>query len=823
MMITTHLRNLLTAVICIFAGATAQAQFTGGVEQYPTSDYSQKAVKFSLTEVATQVGTDAATLAEAYNAWLGAEAPEENLFFLVAADGTLSSEYSANGNGFYITSEGAWGQWARDDAALAGTWFASATADAANDVFAIYVGQYPDTLKVGDKVSAKFALVYSGKQATFEVSLSVIAKPEIPAPTTLVEKDLNIVGEKEIVVEQFPRSGYDSDAVQLEIGDAVAKLGFESADLLADVLGDVLYCTQYNTGDIEEGGGLKMDELTNQSSAGAPGFWLHAVQDENGEETGECARAPYEGTDKFFVETFSFNAETGILTCKLGQMPSLLKANEQWWVNVYLLRGDKAYRMKYTLKINEREQGNGVEGMTKVGEDVINAEIWPDPTNYTHVDIHPDVDAIAAALGCEVGDFGMQALDDTDNWGGTTANNGGFWFSQAGTVVGYGSNSYFFIEPATANDYSLLHLGQYPGRISIGEEYSTKLYFVNGEKYFELTVNMKVVPEKVVDGLFKEVARRSLTFQQVPTSGYEWTYGIDMPTDFINETLGTNGWVVYGMATLDSEGNEREGNAKYTKNYSITETPGFWLDKDGRNSGWNSSAIFGISAGGRENGKFNLIQFPERCFVGDSYKTKLFFVNEETCKMVTINFTYNIVEEVVDYENVGTEDIVIPVSIDDCDIDFDLATPAAALGLSVDDLVDDYGKYLYGMNEGGIFSGGMSCGDGLGFNKEGFLDMINGVVYFSIGKVGDKGVLTAYSPEEVPADFRLDVQFCFQAEGKQYVYNAKIVSKEAFDSGVRDIATSHKNAGKVFDVSGREVVKPVGGLYIINGKKFVVK
>ena len=101
--------------------------------------------------------------------------------------------------------------------------------------------------------------------------------------------------------------------------------------------------------------------------------------------------------------------------------------------------------------------------------------------------------------------------------------------------------------------------------------------------------------------------------------------------------------------------------------------------------------------------------------------------------------------------------------------------------------------------------------------------MINGVVYFSIGKVGDKGVLTAYSPEEVPADFRLDVQFCFQAEGKQYVYNAKIVSKEAFDSGVRDIATNHKNAGKVFDVSGREVVKPVGGLYIINGKKFVVK
>ena len=818
MMITTHLRNLLTAVICIFAGATAQAQFTGGVEQYPTSDYSQKAVKFSLTEVATQVGTDAATLAEAYNAWLGAEAPEENLFFLVAADGTLSSEYSANGNGFYITSEGAWGQWARDDAALAGTWFASATADAANDVFAIYVGQYPDTLKVGDKVSAKFALVYSGKQATFEVSLSVIAKPEIPAPTTLVEKDLNIVGEKEIVVEQFPRSGYDSDAVQLEIGDAVAKLGFESADLLADVLGDVLYCTQYNTGDIEEGGGLKMDELTNQSSAGAPGFWLHAVQDENGEETGECARAPYEGTDKFFVETFSFNAETGILTCKLGQMPSLLKANEQWWVNVYLLRGDKAYRMKYTLKINEREQGNGVEGMTKVGEDVINAEIWPDPTNYTHVDIHPDVDAIAAALGCEVGDFGMQALDDTDNWGGTTANNGGFWFSQAGTVVGYGSNSYFFIEPATANDYSLLHLGQYPGRISIGEEYSTKLYFVNGEKYFELTVNMKVVPEKVVDGLFKEVARRSLTFQQVPTSGYEWTYGIDMPTDFINETLGTNGWVVYGMATLDSEGNEREGNAKYSKSYTITESPGFWLNSEGRNAGWGDpDAKFGISAGGQQSGKFSMLQYPNRCSIGEVLKTQIYFVNEETAQMVTFNVTFNIVSEVVNYEEVGAEDVKIPISMaEDCSIELDFAPAAEALGVSVDDLTAEGSRYLKGMMAG-TYSEGVNIQTGLAFDATGECNS-QGDYYFWF----EDGKLFSGTNVDIPEDFLLPVQFAFNIDDKLYVYYATFVSTEIY-TGIKNVGTDVKADNRIFDISGRQVSKPTRGIYIQNGRKVVIK
>lgn len=817
-MITTHLRNLLTAVICIFAGATAQAQFTGGVEQYPTNDYRTKAVKFNLTEVATAVGTDAATLAEAFNAWQEAEEAEENLFFLVNADGTLNDAYSADGKGFYITSEGAAGVWARDDAATAGTWFASPSADAEAGEFAISVGQYPDTLVAGDKVSAKFALVYGGKQATFEVSLSVIAKPEIPAPTTLVEKDLNIVGEKEIVVEQFPRSGYDSDAVQLEIGDAVAKLGFESAEVLADVLGDVLYCTQYNEGDIEEGGGLKMAELTNQSSAGAPGFWLHAVQNEAGEETGECARAGYNGDDKFFVETFAFNAETGVLTCKLGQMPSLLKANEQWWVNVYLLRGDKAYRMKYTLKINEREQGSGVEGMNKVGEDVITAEIWPDPTNYTHVDIHPDVDAIAAALGCEVGDFGMQALDDTDNWGGTTANNGGFWFSQAGTVTGYGTNSYFFIEPATANDYSLLHLGQYPGRIEVGEEYSTKLYFVNGENYYELTVIMKVVPEKVIDGLFKEVARRSVTFQQEPTSGYEWTDGIDIPTDFINETLGTSDWVVYGMATLDADGNEREGNAKYSKSYTITESPGFWLNSDGRNAGWGDpDAKFGISAGGQQSGKFSVLQYPNRCSIGEVLKTQIYFVNEETAEMVTFNVMFNIVSEIINYDEVGAENVTLPVSMEkDCVIDFDLAPAAEALGVTVEELSAESSRYLKGL-AGGTYGEGVNIATGLGFDANGDCNS-QGDYFFYF----EDGKMYTGTSTDIPEDFLLPVQFAFNIDDKIYVYYANFVS-EAVYTGIKTVGNEAKADNRIFDISGRQVTKPTRGLYIQNGKKVVIK
>ncbi|MCR5132101.1 MAG: DUF4859 domain-containing protein [Prevotella sp.] len=813
------MRNLLTAVVCLFAGVSAQAQFTGGVEQYPTSDYRTKAVKFSLTEVATALGTDAATFAEAYTAFVAAEAPEANLLFLANPDGTLSDVYSANDKGFYITSEGAAGVWDQTDPATAGTWFASAAADAENDVFAFYVGQYPDTLKAGDKVTGNFVVKYNGQEAKFAVSLSVIAKPEIPAPTTLIEKDLNIVGEKSASIEQFPRTGYDADAVQIEATDLVEKLGFESGELLADVLGDVLYCTWYNSADVAEGGGLKKDSLTNTSTAGAPGFWLHAVQNENGEETGECSAAAYGGEDKFYIEAFAYNAETGVLSCNLGQYPGAMKANEQWYANVYVLRGDKAYKFTYNLKINEREQGSGTEGMNKMGEAEINCELWPDATNYTHVDVYPDVDAIAAALGCTTDNMSMQALDDSDNWATSTANNGGFWYNEVGRVVGYGTSSYWFIEPAVANDFSLLHVGQYPGRIAIDEKYSTVLYFVNGENYYAVTINMTVVPEKVVDGEFTEVASRTINIQQMPDNGYGWSEGVEIPTDFIEQNIGST-WVVYGLNTLDENGEERAGNAKYSKSYTITESPGFWLNSDGRNAGWGDpDAKFGISAGGQQSGKFSMIQYPNRCSIGEVLKTKIFFVNEETAEMVTFNFNYYIVESIVAKEVVGTTSVTCVVTPSEDAQEIDLAPVAEALGVTVDDLLSDDNEFLKGVTDG-QYSKGWKASLGINFDYSGKYDEYGDMYIYFDNSDGTK--LVSGSSDDVAEDFTADGEFCFDVDNKVYTFYVRFVSPEVAD-GINNIATDTKKNGAIYDLSGRQVKKPTRGLYIQNGKKFIVK
>ena len=816
-MITTHLRNLLTAVICIFAGATAQAQQSGTLD-LPVSDskFDSRPVEFSLSSVASSLDTDATTLAGALDAW---EMGTNDMFFLAdPEDATvLYNDYTQGSKGgFWVLNTGIPAGWGTEGL----TWYNTISWDVEEDLFVISIGQYPGVSEVGDVYKPHFVLKYNGKEVGFDVTINFVENTdpvyEIPEPATLIEKDLNIVGNAEVTVEQYPRTGYDSDNVKLELTDLAEKLGVEP-ELIAASMDKLLYATEYNSGDVEDGGGLKKDSLTNKFSAGEPGFWLRAVQNEQGEETGECSRAGYSSDDKFYVEAFAFDAETATLSCDLGQYPGSLKGGEKWYANIYLLYADKAYRVRYNLNLLEREQGSGTEGMNKVGEDVINCELSPDPSEYSFVPIHPDVDGIATALGCEVGAMSMQALDDTENWASPTAANQGFWFNSAGTVTAWGSSSYFYIENPTSMDYSTLNVGQYPGRLSIGEEYNTKLYFINGDNYYELSVALKIVEPKVIDDEFKEVARRSLNFQQIPDNTYAWTDGIEFGLDFVNETLGTSDWVVYGKAVLDEEGNEPEGNAKYVKNYTCTPYPGFWLNAEGRNCGWNDDAVFGITVGGRASREMAMIQYPNRCSIGDVLKTQVFLVNEETSEMVTYNISFSIVSEIVNYEEVGSQDVILPVSMEkDCVIDFDLAPAAEALGVTVEELSAESSRYLKGL-AGGTYGEGVNIATGLGFDANGDCNS-QGDYFFYF----EDGKMYTGTSTDIPEDFSLPVQFAFIIDDKIYVYYANFVS-EAVYTGIKTVGNEAKADNRIFDISGRQVTKPTRGLYIQNGKKVVIK
>ena len=811
---TTYLRNLLLAVVCLFAGMTAHAQFQGTYEEYVAKEWGDKGVDFKFTDVAAALSTDTTTLIAAFNSWFAQDSSDPNMFFLKVGD-ELSDNYTQGSKGgFWVNVDGAPQAWGNDNSAL--RWYNTIGWDVEYDVFFINIGQYPGQCLGGDVYTPQFVMKYGEKQVTFDLTIKIVERPtfEIPEPETLLEKQLNVVGEKETIVEQFPRGGYDSDPVRVFMADVLTALGIDNKDMVTESLDKLLFATEYNTGDVEAGGGMKKDSLTNNYTAGGIGWWVRPVQNENGEETGECSSAGWGDVDRFFVEQFAYDAENDSLICNLGQYPGSCKDDEQYFTYIYIVYGDKAYRLKYTLKLLTQEQGSGLSTYTKVGEETVTVTQEP-RDDYSATAVHPDVDAIAAALGCEVGAIGMVALDDKDNFANSTANNGGFWFSDAGTVVAWG-NGALFVEPTTANDYSTLNVGQHPNRnYQPGEESNAYLYFTNGTKYYAYTVALKIIEPQHVDYNFESVETRTFNVQALLDNDYTPNDLITIAPESIEAVLGTATPTLYGL-NIDSVAAVK---GTYSNAYSCDPKPGFWLNKDGRVSVWgDADARVGISW--IDNSTMRFFQHPNRNAIGEAFTTQLFLVNEETSKMITVNITLNFVESITEAEVVGSENIALPVGINETEIKMDLTKPAELLGVSVDELLSPNNYYLRGMTANGVYGSGVSADNGLSFDLDGGYNEY-GDIYFTIAKKGNDVVLTI-GGNEVEDEFKADAQFCFDVDGKQYVYYAKLLSPKGYEDGIENVTIDSKSHN-LYDLSGRQVQSPVRGLYIMNNKKFIVK
>ena len=815
-MITTHFKKLLAVVVCLLTGITAQAQFKGAAEQYPTKDYSAAIVKFSLTEVATALGTDTATLAKAYNTWQDAEAWEgENLFWLIGANDAATDQPTADGKGFWMTAEGeriAYGEGA--------IWYAFAVVDVESDAFSFHCGQMPEVMKAGDSAKGKFQLRYNSKSVDFEVTLNVIEKPtvEIPDPM-LLWKDLTIVDSLTQNINQKPRSGYDSDKVEVNLTEALVKLGLDGS-LLKDELAQFLFAKKATLEDASVGAQMS-DSLTNESSAGAPGFWLREVFTEDGDPTFECGRFGYDGDDAFYAEAFAFDAETGILSCNVGQMPNKLTGGNTYYTYIYVVYGDKAIKIRYNLVLEEVKLGT-LEDYTEAGTGTIRVEMEPQ-NNYNTKDFSIDMEGICTALGCNVGDIDdFFMLKTATEFAGKNQEGVGYWVDKSGSVIAWGENAMFYITPK-ADDFSKFGIGQYPGHMTAGDSVRAYVYFLANSKYYQLGIDLVIKEPKQVDGVFESVAQRAIEVQQVPGT-YVWTSGEEIPAAWVEEQLGTSDWVLYALDVLNEDGSEKEGNAKYTKAYTCDPNPGFWMDGEGHNVGWNKDATrVGITVAS-PSGKFSLMQHPGVA-LGDVFHFPIFLVNEDNGKMVTFNFTYSIVESVVQVEEVGKETLVVPVDKKGTTATLDLTKIVKALDTTVDELID--GNYLYGMTATGTYGGGVSVYDGLAFNMQGVTTLDDVAFYFEGApddETGNTLILSVYSNEEIADDFSAMGQMCFLVNGKRYVIELKFVSKNAYiNTGIDEAQVSVVKCQPIFDLQGRKVTKAQRGLYIQNGKKYLVK
>ena len=818
-MITTHFKKLMAVVVCLLTGLTAQAQLTATYEPYAAAEWgNEKAVNFKLSDVAQALETDTTTLAAALNSWTAEGSTDANMVFLTINDGLSDNYTQGSKGGFWVNNEGNPQGWSEDNSAL--RWFNMIGWSSADDLFAITIGQYPGQCVVGDTFNPKFVVKLGEKSATIEITINIIEKPAVTIPEPkLTWKELTIVDDITKDVEQKVRSGYDSDNVEVNLTEALAKLGISDATLVQDELRQLLFAKKAYVTEDEVMGAQLSDSLTNESSADGIGFWLRAISDEEGTETPECARFAYNGSDKFFMEAFAFNAETGILSCNLGQYPNNLKAGNTYYAYIYIVYGDKAIRIRYNLIVPEQQLGT-LADYEKAGESTMKVEMEP-MGSYDTKNFSIDIESICTALGCAVGevdDFYM--LDSDVDFAGKNQEGVGYWVSNEGSVINWGDAAMFYVTPK-ADDFSKLGIGQFPGHMNVGDSVRANLYFLANSKYYQLGIDLVIIEPKHGDVVFESVAQRTIEIQQVPVA-YSWTPGVEIPAEWVEQQIGTSDWVLYALAPLTEEGQEKEGNAKYSKSYTITESPGFWMDGEGHNIGWSANARVGVSIT-QPAGTFSLMQYQSDVNLGDVFKFPLFLVNEENGKMVTFNFTYSIVESVVQIEEVGSESIVLPVSEGGASTTIDLSKAAEALGITVDVLVE--GKYLQGMTADGTYGGGVSIYDGLSFDEKGASTMTESDIfmYFAIepDDNGQTGTLSTYGIGTVADDFTAMGVMCFLVEGKRYVYNVKFVSESAFTADIVETETQSSDA-TIYDLQGRVVDNPQEGeIYIQNGRKYM--
>lgn len=812
---TLKIKQLFAAMMMLTC-IPASAQFKATVEQYANTDYSQVAAEFKLTEIATALSTDTATLVAALDAWYnydeesGAEKPAD-MFFLKSGE-ELIADYNTNARGgFWMTRDYKVGSYAVDAVFYEDIWW-----DNENnaDYFSINLGQFPDSLKAGATLTPTFVMQHGDKQVTFDITYIVNPLPTMPEAELEIAK-LEIIGETEVTVDQTPSMSWKAYVASVSLAGVAEKFGVD-AEIFPTMIPNQLYQAK-----IDLTYGLKVDSLI---AITVNDGWGRVAMSLEGDTLTEVCSANYgslEDLKAFYTNGWSFDAATDTLSCNMGQFPERMVAGEQFYSYVYLVYGNKAFRIKYILNVIEDPNAgkNNLEDMTKVGSEVIRIEQQPN-NDYATSTITLNTDSIAGLLGCTVDDMTLQAYDNNGNLSNNgTANNGGYWMTQGGIICGWGTNAYFFVEPATANDFSQLNVGQMPGNTAIGEEGKTLMYLIANGSYYELDITLAIVEGEKVEQNFESVATRNYTVQALDAN-YTWSEianSASIPFADIYSLIGTTDPVLYAL-NVDSVAAQK--GEKYTKDYTMGEKPGFWLNEEGRQAPWGSApwGITGLNSTA-DNFIIQCIQMQDMGVVGDVYTGQFFLVNEENNKMLTINLTYQIVETIVQAEIVGEEWINLPVSMNDAAVDYDLTKVATAFGLeSVDALFEGY--YVKGLKADGTYTEGLDAiGSGVILNTSGAA-----VEYGDIG-VGfseDYKQIWTYSNVDIVAPFKAEATFCFEIDSKRYIIHATLLDPESYAAGIEGISADKKD-GKIYNLQGQEVAAPAKGIYIKDGKKFLVK
>ena len=825
--------SLMALVVTMMFATSAVADPTNidwKVECYSTAGYTQKYCTLPLTGIAEILDTDTATLVAALNEqeenMNGFEVQNVDPIIFNVSDGTTKSAYYTQGGvgSFWMDENSNVVEWGDSTGAR---WYNTVSWNASKNEFSIGVGQYPNANKPGDEFKTTIAIEYNKQVINWKITLKVIEKPAVDV--TPVLSKLTIIDNKEVTVEQYVRTGYDADNVTLALGDASTKLGLDPATV-AENLADYLYCTNYDTENE-----IVKDSLTNVSTANGVGWWLTSVYDENtGNESDECASAAYGTNNVFFVQAFTYNADT--LSFQLGQYPSTLTVGSNRYVYLYLINGTNAVRIKVCLNIIEKPKSDVTfDKMTRVGGEEVS--FIRDPSlGYGVSTYYFDADSIAALFGEDVAasDLTLQALTTenelTDSY---TANAPGFWMDLESHPASWGSGTKIYFAEYTQNDSELsyFNIGNMDTQdFVLGTVTAGSMFLVYDDKYYEFAMRVqmgeKEEPTDYTVATCKTVATYQYEYQIVPNSEYQ-DYTMMDTTIFLDMTeveslLGTSSPAFYAETYADSTGNI------FSKAYSCAPNPGFWMDPDTLNehhsvaSTWGSTNTYGICF---TDDYFQFFQFPNSSSVavGNSYTDNFYLVNLKSGKKIQYTITVKYVEELTKHANVGQVNLAGKARGEDgvygALTEIDLTAMYTAFGCTAEEF-EAAGSWVAQNQSGTYTEDNYDTAEGFMFDATG-KTVDDGTEVLKVG-INEDGQLATWIIDDSNLDNEYTVSFAALYNDQMYYFYVT-VNKDGVPAAIDGIKDNTVKSGVIYDLSGRKVITPSKGIYIQNGKKFIIK
>lgn len=440
-------------------------------------------------------------------------------------------------------------------------------------------------------------------------------------------------------------------------------------------------------------------------------------------------------------------------------------------------------------------------------KEAISLEVLP-MQGYASVEAFFDMEAVFEALGTDYLDENNVCYYNEEGElivgrDGFTANNG-YWYTMDGVVAPYGDTS-FYAEYNEGCDW--IDFGQMPGAFEGGEELAFKFYFTNEGKIAELDIDVKIlVPEKIqADKVFAASALVELEEGGV----YE---GVPVEVDYaaIAEALGCS------IAETTVVG--------YKPNGDITDVytagNGFWYNYEGQISAYADGSVFAeLWAGEDADDMIHVGQYPDRLEGGDEVTVAFCLMHEG--KLAEVNITVKIkAAAVLAGDIVYTENVSMTMEADNGYTPVPVVVNEEAISAAIGCPIAD--SMFVSYKDGELTK--RYTGDGLMFwyDKDGNIGSWGENASIYVG-FNEAELVVAQMPNTFANGGKVTVVFGFLNEDKVAVVNLTYeVPGEGWTAVEAVEATGVKT---VYNLQGMKMnaEQLPAGLYIINGKKVMVK